>query len=106
MPLPSPLLPFQCLRLTAKILFRRLRCQEDLSLKILTRLRRGPQGDPGRRGVPAKPPPPPILIPPPWISTSLGGVWFLALQSRLVSCRGAAIFIAFVVFRCYRRQYD
>ena len=26
---PPPLLPFQCLRLTAKILLRRLRCQED-----------------------------------------------------------------------------
>ena len=26
---PPPLLPFQCLRLTARILLRRLRCQED-----------------------------------------------------------------------------
>ena len=35
-PLPplTPLPPFQCLRLTAKILLRRLQCQEDLSLKI------------------------------------------------------------------------
>ena len=32
---PPPFLPFQCLRLTAKILLRRLRCQEDLSLTIL-----------------------------------------------------------------------
>ena len=31
---PLPPLPFQCLRLTAKILLRRLRCQEDLSFKI------------------------------------------------------------------------
>ena len=31
-PLP-PLLPFQCLGLTAKILLRRLWCQEDLSFK-------------------------------------------------------------------------
>ena len=31
---PPPPLPFQCLRLTAKILLRRLRCQEDLSFKI------------------------------------------------------------------------
>ena len=28
-PCPSPPLPFRCLRLTAKILLRRLRCQED-----------------------------------------------------------------------------
>ena len=28
-PTPPPLLPFQCLRLTAKILLRRLRCQAD-----------------------------------------------------------------------------
>ena len=34
--------------------------QEDLSFKIFSaRLRRGPQGDPKRRGVRAKPPPPP-----------------------------------------------
>ena len=32
LPLP-PLLPFQCLRLTAKFLLRRLRCQEDLRPK-------------------------------------------------------------------------
>ena len=31
---PPPFLPFQYLRLTAKILLRRLRCQADLSLKI------------------------------------------------------------------------
>ena len=30
-PPPPPLLPFQCLRLTAKMLLRRLRCQEDLN---------------------------------------------------------------------------
>ena len=33
-PSPPPLLPFHCLRLTAKVLLRRLRCQEDLSFKF------------------------------------------------------------------------
>ena len=31
---PPPPLPFRCLRLTAKILLRRFRCQKDLGLKI------------------------------------------------------------------------
>ena len=56
-PPPTPVLPFQCWRLTAKFLLRR---QEDLSQKFSARLRRGPQGDPRRRGVPAKPPLPPF----------------------------------------------
>ena len=41
---PPPLLPFQCLRLTAKILRRRLRCPEGLSFKLqnfMAGLRRG-----------------------------------------------------------------
>ena len=50
-PLDPPLLPFQCLRLTAKTLLWR---QEDLSLPW----------DPRRRGVPAKPPPLPLQAPP------------------------------------------
>ena len=48
-----PLLPFQCLRLTAKVLLRRLRCQEDLSSKIV-----GPPSA-GTIGGPCQPTPPP-----------------------------------------------
>ena len=63
-PPSPPLLPFQCLRLTAKLL---LRCQEDLRLEIF-----GPPSagtiDPRRRGVPAQPPSP---SPPPLSNTSL-----------------------------------
>ena len=64
---PPPLLPFQCLRLTAKISLRRLRCHADLSFKlVLARLRRGPQGDPRRRGGPSQTlPPPPLFRPHP-----------------------------------------
>ena len=54
-PDPPPLLPFHCLRLTAKILLRRLRCQEDLRFKILGGDERGTLGG---GGVPAKPPAP------------------------------------------------
>ena len=34
---PPPILPFQCLRLTARIFLRRLRCQEDLSTNTSTK---------------------------------------------------------------------
>ena len=57
---PPPLLPFQCLRLAAKILLQRLRCQEDL--RFIKIFGSGPSGDPGRRGGGAANPPPP---PPP-----------------------------------------
>ena len=54
---PPPLLPFRCLRLTVKILLRRLRCQEDLIFKKFWPTfggdRRGTLG--GGGGVPAKP---------------------------------------------------
>ena len=53
---PPPLLPFQRLRLTATMLFWRLRCQEDLSLFAAPST--GTIGGPGRKGVPAKPPSP------------------------------------------------
>ena len=56
---PPPLLPFQCLRLTAKILLRRLRCQEDLSFSPPSA---GTIGGPSEEGVPAKPPPPPFTF--------------------------------------------
>ena len=55
---PPPLLPFQCLRLTAKILLRRLQRQVDLSLTIF--------GLPPARGTHGggvfqpNPPPPPL----------------------------------------------
>ena len=67
-PPPPALLPFQCLRLTAKSLLWRLRCQEDLSFKSSRPAfggdHRGTLGGVG--GVPAKPPPPalPLQTPP------------------------------------------
>ena len=67
--LPPPLLPFPCLRLTAKILLRRLRCQEDFKLQNF----RPAFGRDHRRGVAAKPPslPPPFRPPSPPFNTSL-----------------------------------
>ena len=60
----TPPLPFQCLRLTAKILLRRLRCQEDLRLKFCwPAFAWDHRGGPGRRGVPAKTPSPPPSAP-------------------------------------------
>ena len=61
-PPPTPLLPFQCLRLTATIVLRRLRCREELSLKIFFGLDH--RGTLGGGGVPANPPSPPFQIPP------------------------------------------
>ena len=60
-PPPSPrlpsLLPFQCWRLTAKML-RRLRCQEDLSVKNFGPLLARTIGGPSEEGGPSHPPPP------------------------------------------------
>ena len=52
---PPPLLPFQCLRLTAKIL---LQCQEDLSLKTFGMPSAGTIGGPKEERCPSQPPPP------------------------------------------------
>ena len=55
--IPPPLLLFQCLRLTAKILLRCLRCQQDLRFKIFGPPSAGIIGGPGEEGgVPAKSP--------------------------------------------------
>ena len=60
---PPPLLPFQCLRLTAKLLLRRLRCQEDLRFKIVDAPPAGTIGGPWEEGgFPAKAPPPPLPL--------------------------------------------
>ena len=70
-PLPPPLLPFQCLRLTAKIL---LRCQEDLSLQIFGPPSAGTIGGPWEEGGGPSQPlplPPPLLIHP-WVTR--GGI--------------------------------
>ena len=68
----TPLLPFQCLRLTAKILLRHLRCQEDSSFKIFgppsARTLGGPKEE---GGVPAKPPPPLPIHPCSWVALSI-----------------------------------
>ena len=55
---PPPLVPFQCLRLTAKILLRRLRRQEDLSFKIFGPPSAGTIGEAKEEGAPANPPSP------------------------------------------------
>ena len=47
---PPPLLPFQCRRLTAKILLRSLRCQDDLSLKNFGPPSAGTIGGPWEEG--------------------------------------------------------
>ena len=66
---PPPLLRFQCLRLTANILLRRLRSQEDLRFKIkkppFSGYHRGALGKGGRG--PSQSPPPPLC------NTSPGG---------------------------------
>ena len=54
-----PLLPFQCLRLTAKFLRCRLRCQEDLRFKEFDLPLAGTIGGPWEEGGPSPPPPPP-----------------------------------------------
>ena len=65
-PPPPPLLPFQCLRLTAKFCFGAFGAKRIEASKISAHLRRGPYGNPGRRGGgAAKPPPPPLQIPSP-----------------------------------------
>ena len=58
-PGPSPLLPFQCLRLAAKNLLRRLWCQEDVGFNIF-----GPPSAGTTGGIPAKPPSQPPFKPP------------------------------------------
>ena len=62
-PPPPPLLPFQWLTLTAKILLRRLRCQEDFSFKIGGPPSTGTIGGPWEKGG-SQPTPPPFLIHP------------------------------------------
>ena len=63
----TPLRPFQCLRLTATILLRRLRCQEDLRFENFRPPfggdHRGTLG--GGGGGPSHPHPPPPSDPPP-----------------------------------------
>ena len=59
---PPPLLPFQCFRVTATILLRRLRCHEDLRFTIFGPPSVGTIGGPKEEGVPAKPP---LQTPPP-----------------------------------------
>ena len=65
---PPPLLPFQRLRLTAKILLWRLRCQADLSFKnfrpTFGGALRGTLG--GGVSQPTPPPPSPFGPPPPF----------------------------------------
>ena len=82
MPTPPPppgLLPFQCSRLTAKILLRHLRRQEDLRLKTFDPLSAGTIGGPWEEGGPSQPPPPLLILilirspPPPSNSSLLGG---------------------------------
>ena len=71
-PPPLPLLPFQCLRLTANILLQCLRCQEDLSFNIFGLPSAGHRGalggggsQPNAPSPPFRPPPlPPLLIHP------------------------------------------
>ena len=58
-PGPPPL-PFQYLRLTAKILLRRLRCQEDLRVKIFGPPSAGTIGPWEEGGSQPTPPPPPL----------------------------------------------
>ena len=62
---PPPLLPFQCLRLTAKILLRPLRCQEDLRLKRFGTFGGDHRGTLGGGGSQPNPPPPPPMQTPP-----------------------------------------
>ena len=70
-PRTPPLLPFQCLRLTAKILLRPLRCQEDLRFKISGPSSAGAIGGPWEEGgweeggSQPNPPTPPQTPPPP-----------------------------------------
>ena len=63
-PWTPPLLPFQCLRLTAKNLRRRLRCQEDLSLKNFGPPSAGTKERPWEEGGPSQLPLPPLHSPP------------------------------------------
>ena len=60
----TPLLPFQCLRLTAKVLLRRLRRQDNLSLKIVGTPSAVTIGGPKEDGGPSQPPPLPLQTPP------------------------------------------
>ena len=75
---PPALLPFKCLRLTAKILFRRLRCPEDLGFKSFGPPSAGTLGGGGSQpnppSPPSDPPPPPPLLIHPCPGRSLGEV--------------------------------
>ena len=77
---PSP--PLQCLRLTAKILLRRLQCQEALSLIVF-----GPPlaGTIGRRAVAATPPPSCYLR-----GHRQGGVYTRQCRFKVVHTQGGA----------------
>ena len=71
---PPPLLPFRCLRPTAKFLLRRLPCQADLRFKnFRPAFGGGLRGTLGGGGVPAKPPPFPFRPPPPLSNPHLRG---------------------------------
>ena len=63
-PGPPPLLPFQCLRLTARILLRRIRRRKDLSLKNFGPPSAGTIRGPWEEGGSQPNPPPPLLIHP------------------------------------------
>ena len=69
---PPLFLPFQCLRLTAKVLLRRLRCQEDLRFKSFGAPSAGAIGGPWEEGGPSpfqthfRPPPPFLTHACPW----------------------------------------
>ena len=98
---PPPLLPFQCLRLTAQIL---LRCQEDLSLEIFGPLSAGTIGGPKEEGGPSQTPlpplqtpHPPLLIHPWWV-----GGWGDQPTTRPVRVQPAALFVA-VYFRPFSK---
>ena len=54
-PPPQTLLPWKCLRLTANILLRRLRCQEDLRFKHFGPPSAGTRGGPWEEGTPPPP---------------------------------------------------
>ena len=87
-----PPTPFQCWRLTAKILLRRVRPQEDLSLKIFGPPLAGNIGGPKEEGGPSQTPlppphpsdpPPPLLIHPcPQLTVMNLQYWFTLSSSR------------------------
>ena len=91
----AALLPFQCSRLTAQILLRRLWRQEDLRFRIVGLPSAGTIGGPGRRRGPSQTPslqiPPPLSPHPPLLIHPWGGLLMYLKGVDCPSCSASVV---------------